>query len=155
MEPAKHHIYKDSRAREIAQIHWAKRELGLEEDIYREILEREGGHRSAADLTPLGRAKVLRYFAHIGWHRLDSPKPAPKRTWQKGPKPSQDRAPMIAKIDAMLYEAGRDRAYAVACLRQMFGASAPERLEWATPEQLHKLVASLVYDAKRHGRRAK
>lgn len=139
----------DPRTREIAWIHMAKAELDLDEDLYRGILEHVGGKRSAADLSPLGRAKVLAHFERLGWHRKVRPSAKPRRRWQKGPRASNDRAPMISKIDAMLYEAGRDRAYAVGILAQMFGAQAPERLEWATPAQLHKVVAALVYDQRR------
>ena len=149
-EAAKKRTFKDSRARELALIHIAKKELGLDDDTYRDCLEAQGGVRSAADLTALGRAKVLRHFERCGWH---PPRPRKARpVWQKCPKPSQGRGPMITKIDALLYEAGRDRTYAMGMIKQMFGPGAPDRLEWATPEQLHKVVAALVYDAKRHGR---
>lgn len=144
----------DPRTAQIAQIHVAKKALGLDEQLYRDILQDVGGHPSAADLTPLGRAKVLAHFERLGWHPKGRPAKTvkPVRHWQTGPKPSEDRAPMISKIDALLYTAQRDRTYAIGILKRMFGAAAPERLEWATPAQLHKLIASLVYDAKRHGR---
>lgn len=139
----------DPRTREIALIHMAKAHFGWDEELYRDILEDVGGARSAKDLTPLGRAKVLGHFERLGWHRQGRPAAKPRRRYQRGPTAAVDRAPMISKIDAMLYEAGRDRTYAVAILKQMFGQGAPERLEWATPAQLHKVVAALVYDQRR------
>ncbi len=142
--PAKPRRTLDSRTREIMWIHMAKAHFGWDDDLYRDVLEDVGGARSAKDLTPLGRARVLKHMERLGWH----PKRQPRR-FQKGPRPDSSRARYLAKIDAMLYEAGRERAYAVGILKQMFGAGAPDRLEWAEPAQLHKLVAALVYDQRR------
>lgn len=58
-----------SRNPELAKIHIAKKDLGLDEDIYRTIIRDIGKAKSgsAADLSALGRSKVLEHFKARGW----------------------------------------------------------------------------------------
>jgi hypothetical protein len=57
----------DRRKRMLAAIHAAKRDLGLDDDIYRDLLERLTGARSAAGLGPAALAAVLDHLAALGW----------------------------------------------------------------------------------------
>ena len=50
-----------------AAIHIAKRDLGLDDDTYRDVLERTTGQRSAKGLTAAQRGKVLAEFRRLGW----------------------------------------------------------------------------------------
>jgi phage gp16-like protein len=59
--------------RTLAAIHVARRQLGLDDDTYREILERETGKRSAAELNERERRKVVAVFEQKGFRR--NPKP--------------------------------------------------------------------------------
>ena len=61
----------------------------------------------------------------------------------------------VAKIEAMLAEAGRTPEYAEAILRKMTKHEHRTPLAWASPPQLHDIVAALVYDQIRRKRRAK
>jgi len=51
----------------IALIHVAKRDLGLDDDSYRDILRRYGGAESAAELDEIGFLYVMKYFTALGF----------------------------------------------------------------------------------------
>ena len=51
----------------LAQIHIAKKELGLDDDIYRDVLERVTGSRSSSGLSDPDRHKVIAEFKRMGW----------------------------------------------------------------------------------------
>ena len=55
----------------LAVIHIVKRELGLSDDEYREILLRETGVRSAKDLDEKGFRRLMRYFAGSRHYRIN------------------------------------------------------------------------------------
>lgn len=57
----------DRRRRQLAAVHAAKRDLGLDDDTYRDLLERLTGARSAAELGPESLDAVLDHFAAQGW----------------------------------------------------------------------------------------
>lgn len=54
-------------AKKIALVHVAKRQLGLDEDTYRDILRRWGGVESSVDLDPVGFQKVMIRMEHLGF----------------------------------------------------------------------------------------
>ena len=157
-----------TRARDLKLIHAAARQMGWDEDTYRAILDRVTGKTSAADLNPRQRKQVLDEFARLGWqvkkansHR--APNPAPRRTPSPlagegggggefpltGPGWGKDR--LLAKIGALLADAGRGWAYADGCARNMF---ALESVRFCDPDQLRRLVAALSYDQQRRAKRA-
>jgi uncharacterized protein DUF1018 len=72
-------------------------------------------------------------------------------TYPGRPKNMNDpeKGKMLKKIEAILAEAGRPWSYVHTMTKRMFGL---DRVEWCHPGQLHKLISSLMYDAKRHGR---
>ena len=129
---------RDSRSRDLAKIHLARKQLGMDEETYRALLRRVAGVDSAAKASATGRARILAEFERLGWR--------PKR--KRGVRPSDIRAPLLRKIYAQLGD--RPVAYAEGILKRMYGASAPARLEWAKPEQLRNVIAALNYDARRH-----
>jgi len=131
------------RAKDLARIHLAKKELGLDDDTYRDLLQSLTGQRSAAGLDAKGRWKVMQHLAQAGAKsaRGDHPgKPAIVRT---------DKAPLISKIEAQLAEAGRPWAYVHAMAKKMFKH---DQIQLCDPDQLRRIVAALAYDARRHGR---
>lgn len=134
----------DRRRRQLALIHCAARDLGLDRDSYENVLWAVARVRSAADLDEPARRRLIEHFKSLGWE--------PRRG--RRPKPSDDRAPLIRKIDALLAAAGRGREYVErGMLKHMFGPSAPARLEWLTPDALKRIAAALSYDARRRSRR--
>lgn len=126
---------KDPRARDLALIHIARKDLRLTEEAYRALLQSVAGLASAKDLDAVGRAAVIERLREIGW--------APQRR----PAPSDWRAPRIAKIRklwALLIEAGvlrqpGDQALRRFCARQTGVA----RLEWADGEALNRCIEAL------------
>ena len=130
------------RARELARIHQAKKQLGLDEDTYRAVLERVTGQRSAASLSAAGRAAVLAEFTRLGFV-------APRHAFAGRPK-NTDTVPMLGKVEALLADAKRPWAYAHAVARRMFGVA---RVEWLRHDDLHRLVAALEVDARRRAKR--
>lgn len=159
-----------TRPRDLKLIHAAARQMGWDEDTYRAILERVTGKTSAADLAPRQRKQVLDEFARLGWqakkaksHR--APNPAPRLAPSPGagagegggggdlpltgPGWGKDR--LLAKIGALLADAGRGWAYADGCARNMFKL---ESVRFCDPDQLRRLVAALSYDQQRRAKRA-
>lgn len=51
----------------IAQIHIAKKDLGLDDETYRAVLAREAGVESSKDLDREGFAAVMDYFNRCGY----------------------------------------------------------------------------------------
>jgi len=59
------------RRKDLAMIHLAKKDLGLDDDLYRSVLQELCGVESSADLDALGRRKLIAYFREKGWGRND------------------------------------------------------------------------------------
>ncbi len=57
--------------KKLAVIHIVKRELDLPDDVYRDILERETGVRSAKNLDEKGFRRLMRYFAGSKHYRIN------------------------------------------------------------------------------------
>lgn len=126
------------------KIKLAQKQLGLDDDTYRDMLQRVTGLRSTKGMTAAQMQAVIADCIRRGF------KPAPgKREWKGKPKQTGD-VPMLRKIEALLADAGREWAYATGTARHMFGI---ERLEWLNDMQLHKLVAALQKDANRRSKR--
>ena len=133
---------QDRRQVDLMKIHLGKKQLGLDDETYREMLQQVTGARSSADLDESGRRKVLAHLRKCG--AVFTPRGRPQ--------PASEKRPLLGKIYALLGD--RPLAYAEGILKQMFGHRAPERLEWATPAQLHKVVAALSIDQRRRRRKA-
>jgi phage gp16-like protein len=134
----------DPRKRQLAAIHLSKAKLGLDDDTYRDLVERVTGKRSSADLDDAGRAKVLDSMARLGGAEVSTSKKT------KGRPTNIKGSPQLRKVEALLAEAKRPWSYADAILKRMCGV---ERCQFADPTQLHDLITALMQDAKRHGRR--
>jgi phage gp16-like protein len=125
----------------LAKIHIAKKELGLDEDTYRAMLQQHGGVSSSKDLTPLGAARVLQHLERAGFK--------PKAGHGKRPNAAPGRAALVGKIEAQLAAAGRPWSYVDGMAKRMFTV---EKVDWLNEEQLGKIVAALAYDAKRRAK---
>lgn len=130
----------DMRRRELAMVHIAVKQLGLDDVTYRQMLWSVARVRSSADLDSAGRKSVLDHLRARGF------KPQAKSAGKPRPRPPADRVPMVRKINAMLRAQGREAAYADGMAKRMFGV---DRYEWLNGDQMRRLVAALVYDAKR------
>lgn len=70
-------------------IHIAKKQLGLDDDTYRDVLWCVCRAKSAADLDAHGRAMLLRHFRSLGW--------APRSKTKRNP-------PQVRKIWSLWYQ---------------------------------------------------
>lgn len=136
----------DNRHRELAKIHIAAKQLGMDDDSYRSMLWAVARVRSARDLDEAGRRRVLEHLRAAGFEGKRG-SARPHRPHNLG---AEDRGPQLTKIEAMLAAAGRPWEYADGMARRMFHV---DRVTFCNPDQLGKIIAALVYDAKRHGRR--
>jgi phage gp16-like protein len=126
---------------DLSKIHIAKKDLALDEDTYRAMLQRVAGVSSAKDLSPLKTSAVLTELVRLGWK--------PKKSKVGRAEVAPDREKLVSKIEAFLAEAGREWAYADGMALRMFKV---ERVEWLDARQLGSMVSALTYDAKRNGR---
>jgi len=140
---------KDQRTRDLAAIHVGKKALGLDDETYRQMLWTIARVRSSADLDHKGRAEVLEHMRARGFRKLDAPTVIAAAG--KAPAFSQDKQALGNKIGELLEAGGYPWNYARAMAARMFKVDA---LEFATPAQLHSLVAALEYDKKRRSRRS-
>jgi len=66
----------DYRRSELAKIHMAAKALGLDRDVYEDVLWTVARVHSAADLDSQGRFKLLAHFKHLGWVQAKSKRSA-------------------------------------------------------------------------------
>lgn len=130
----------DPRQLELAKIHVAKKQLGLDDVTYRDMLFTLTRKRSSAELDRHERHLVIEHLKTRGF-----------RDHQKRGTPAVDKAAQTSKVRALLMAAGRPDAYADGMANHMFTVT---RFEWLTAGQLRKLIAALTYDAARRARRA-
>lgn len=150
----------DARRRELAAIHIAKKDLALDEETYRAMLWTIGRVHSSADLNSEGRHQVLDHLRSRGFKGSQKyAQRTAKVCRDAGPRPRvpADRQAQIGKIEALLAAAGRPWAYIESAapgrqsmVRRICGV---DRIGFATPEQLGKLIAALSYDAQRRAAR--
>jgi phage gp16-like protein len=130
----------DLRRRELAKIHCLRRDLGLDEDTYRDALEQIAGVRSASELDERGRQKVIEVLRHDAGKRGEYP----------GRPHNMKKRPELAKIEALLADSGRSWAYGEGIARRMYKK---QRLAFCTPEELRGVITALVKDAQRRAAR--
>jgi phage gp16-like protein len=129
----------DKRQAELAKIHIAKKQLGLDDETYRDMLWTIARVKTASELDEHGRRQVIEHLKSRGFRDRTRPVPA------------LDRAALVAKVRAQLFALDRPETYADAMSRRMFHV---DRFEWCHPGQLHKLVAALTYAQQREAKKA-
>ncbi|WP_159585850.1 regulatory protein GemA [Chelativorans xinjiangense] len=77
--------------KKIALLHVAKRQLGLDDDAYRDILKRWGGVETSRELEPLGFEKVMICLKELGFQSTGA-----KRNF--GDRPGMATPPQVALI---------------------------------------------------------
>ncbi len=137
----------DRRRRDLAKIHLAKKQLGLDDDTYRDMLWAVARVRSSADLDFTGLQRVLAHLQSRGFKSAPAKRADPDRPSNIN---SEDRGPSLRKIEAQLASAGRDWKYAHGIARRMFHV---EHCQFCSVEQLGKIIAALNFDQARRGRR--
>lgn len=150
----------EKRRKLLAKVHIAAKELGLTEEQYRDGLRLNFGVESAGDMSIKQLERLLDFYKEKGWKQKPGRGSARQQREHipdkhgKPRRPALDKQGLLKKIEALLADKGRREqkeipwSYASAILEKQSGI---KRLEWATPEQLRKVVAALMYDAKRKG----
>jgi hypothetical protein len=159
----------DTRRRELAAIHILAAQLGMDtrdqnpDSEYHSMLYTVGGaaaerkgKRSAGHLDFVGRHRVLDHLHALlrarGLKRPRRSAPAAGRDYGRKPQVPADRQALVDKLEALLADAARPWNYARAMAKRMFHM---DQLEWATADQLRRLVAALEYDRRRREGRAR
>ena len=132
----------------LAQIHIARKELGLDDSTYYPMLEELTGKDSAALMTVVELQQVIDHMRKSGWKNSN----APARKGRTPFKPSDKRH--VRKVWALwgaLARAGALRDGTKGACRlfveRMTQCSDPE---WLTPEQAIKVIEGLKAIERRH-----
>lgn len=150
----------DLRKRELAAIHIARQQLGLDEATYRDMLWTVGRVRSAADLDWAGRKRVLDHLAGCG-ARIGGRRPSTPNEWAFIDRADAERQPMLRKLCVLCRELGIERGkqkrYVEGIARQMGslgGGSVVKPLELCSYTELWRIVAALNTHLQRQRERA-
>ena len=124
--------------KQLSLLHVAKARLGLDDEIYRDLLEDEAGVRSARDLDVEGFHAVLRRLERLGFHPLHG------ESAHLG-EPERRGMASWAQVDYLRvlwrrYTGRSDERGLDTWLRKQCGASNPERLDRAGA---HKALVAL------------
>jgi phage gp16-like protein len=136
----------------LAKIHIAKKDLGLDDDTYRDVLEAATGKRSAAGLTGGELVAVVKHFEARGW------KPSVVKGGKAGaaasgrparradhPVARKARALWISLHQLGVVENSSEQALEAFAKRQL----GVDRLQWADQGQGFKLIEALKRMAER------
>ena len=151
--PAMKTVAAADRNSDLARIHIAKKQLGLDDATYRDMLWSIGRVRSAADLDFAGRKRVLEHLRSRGFKFTTSrlTPHASRSEWDWVNNAAGERQPLLRKIAVMLRDSDREKQYVDAMAKRICHV---ERIEFCTPAQLHDIVSALVYDQKRRAAKA-
>jgi len=137
----------DQRRRDLATIHMAKKQLGMDDAAYRDILWSVARVRSSSELDQAGRSKLLDHFKACGW------KPTPKvNEWAFIDKAAPDRRPLLKKICMVCKSMGVGKAYAEGAAQRQTGIA--RKLEMMDEGQLW-LLAGVLERTRKSKERAK
>jgi phage gp16-like protein len=135
----------------LAKIHIAKKDLGLDDGTYRDVLRRITGKDSSSKMLISELERVIYEFGNLGW----KPSAAAKSKHGKKPKVSTDkpnRQAVMDKIEAILTDMGLHWNYAHGIAR---GMHKKEKLDFCTDEELHKVMQGLAVYQNRQRKKAK
>ena len=138
----------DLKRRELAQIHIAKKELGMDDETYYAMLWSIGRVRHSNELDYTGRKRVLDHLKSRGF-RVKRGKPATRERandWAFVDRAAADRQPLLKKLIMVCKAGNKSKAYADSTCNRMHGI---ERVELAAPDQLRAIVAAII---KQNGR---
>lgn len=126
----------------LAKVHIAKKELGLDEDTYRDALEAETGKRSAGKCSDAQLVAVLDRFKERGWK--------PKR---------RAAEPHVRKIYALWTElretgavtAPKPHGFVKRMSKDAMRPEGVDRAEFLSPEQAEPIIEALKSWVRREG----
>lgn len=130
------HYPTDQRRRDLAAIHAAKRDLGMSDDAYRDILWSVARVHSAGDLDQAGRNNLLDHFRACGWTPV-----AKVNEWAFIDKAAADRKPLLKKICMVCKSMNVGKAYAEGAAKRQHGID--RKLEMMSESELWLLAGVL------------
>jgi phage gp16-like protein len=126
---------------ELAKIHIAKQQLGIDDGTYRLMLQNIAGVASAADLNPDGRHAVLDHLKKIGFKQKIRGRP-------NNMEVGTSRAAQLKKIEALLTIGKKPWSYADALAKRICKV---DKISWVKADQFYKIITALRKQAKRAG----
>ena len=132
---------KAARKGMLAKIHIAKVQLGLDDDVYRDLLEMTTGLRSCAKMNKQQLEGVLAVLKQKGFQSQSS--------IGRMPLHLAEYRPMFDKLAVLLKQVGKTWAYVDGMAKNMFEV---EGVSLLNGEQLHRVVAALQIYAHRHAK---
>lgn len=141
----------DARNTALKAVHASKRQLALDDDTYRALLERMTGKRSASELDAHQLRRVLSEMRRLGAVQPTQPHPKgrSKPAHYPGTPHNIDSLPaQIEVVEALLTEMRLSWGYADAIARRMFRV---DKVAWLRdPQQVVAILAALYNErAKR------
>jgi len=134
---------KEQRRRDLAAIHCLKRDLGLDDEEYRDVLWTVARVRSAGELDSHGRQTVL---DHMRARQQKQP-PGTNRQRYPGRHSRVDRSPQLQKIEAQLTDMGLPWSYADALAQRMAGV---RKVAWVRrSDHLRAIISALGYEQEK------
>lgn len=124
----------NSRTADLAKIHIAKKDLGLDDETYRAVLWTCARVTSSKDLDFSGRAAVLKHFESRGW-----------KNKQAKPRVTEHKQAQIDKIEALIADMSLSWAYADGLAKRMYKR---DKVQWCDAKQLQGIIAALVNKQK-------
>lgn len=128
----------------LAKVHVAKKQLGLDEETYRDVLERVTGLRSAKELEERELLRVLAAFRNAGWSASMNP--------ANGAQPRKSDKPHVRKIWAVWADMCRTGLVAAEDKRKALRAFVENRTGVTDPEWLTAEQATVVIESLKHWR---
>lgn len=128
------------RTQEIAKIHCLRRDLKLDEDTYRDLLQSIAGVRSAGELDAAGRRLVIEAM------KKDAGPDANRYPGRPHNADSRNARPEMTKLEALLANQKLPWAYADGIAEHMYKV---KRVAWCTSDQLRGIITALVMRQKK------
>jgi len=127
--------------REKAILHIAKKDLALDDEVYRDILEAQAGVRSSVDLDRAGYNRVLSRFKELGFS--PRPKSGKKRFQGLSGRPGMATPAQLRKIEAMWITVSDSTRPATTLRRFLFNRFRTTDLRMLTTTTASKVIEAL------------
>lgn len=139
---------QDRRQAELAKIHIAAKELGMDDEQYRAVLWTVARVDSAKDLDSAGRAAVLDHLRSRGFKSAATGQTR-KRPYYPGVPHNIDNDEQLRKIEALLADMGLSWSYADAIAKRMWKV---ERVAWVRSwPRKRAIITALTYEQRKRG----
>lgn len=142
---------KSRRNRDIAAIHAAAKQLGMDDGAYRDMLFVVTRQRSCAALDFTGLQRVRDHLGKLG-ATFGKAQPAKgKNEWAFVFRCTPERQPYLKKLYRLAQALKVGKPYIEGIAKQMLGGDVDTRLEFCAPDLLHKIVQAVEVYKRRQG----